>query len=239
MIRSFENNSEQMYASAEPMSSVGVINKTAILLLITFLSGCGVWDICAKGFLDKATMLIWIGIIAGAIFCLISIFKPATSHITGPAYAICEGLALGGISYSYGTMYDGIVLNAIGITFASLFGMLFLYKTKLIQATEKFRRVIFISTIGIGIFYFVSIIASLFGHPLTIFNGGMFGIGVSLVICVIAALNFISDFDNIENAAYRNAPKHYEWYFAVSLMVTLVWLYVEVLRLLAQLNSRR
>ena len=116
--------------------------------------------------------------------------------------------------------------------------MLFLYKAKIIQATPTFRKVIFISTIAIAIFYLAGFIGALMGHPMTIFNGSMIGIGVSLLICVIAAFNFVIDFDFIEKGEQNNLPDYFEWYGGFALLVTLVWLYLEVLRLLAQLNQR-
>ena len=225
--------------SIEPMTKSGVVNKTSLLLLITVLSAYGVWDLLARGFSDKAYMLMIVGLVAGFILCIFTVIKPKYSPITSPVYAICEGLAVGAISFSYGAMFEGIVQNAVGITFVTLFAMLFLYKTGLIVATENFKRVVFTATLGIAIFYLISLVLSLFGHPLMIFNGGLIGIGISLFICVIAALNFITDFDSIDNLASYGAPKYFEWYCGFSLLVTLIWLYLEVLRLLAQLNSRR
>jgi uncharacterized YccA/Bax inhibitor family protein len=154
-------------------------------------------------------------------------------------YALCEGLIVGSISYAYGSLYHGIVQNALLITILVMLVMLSLYKSGILRATPTFRKVILISTMAIGIFYLVGIVASFLGHPMTIFNGGLVGIGVSLLICGVAALNFILDFDSIERFAQNNMPKYFEWYFAFSILVTLIWLYLEVLRLLAQLNSRR
>ena len=226
-------------ASDEPMTLQGVINKTIFLLLLVTMSGYFTWDLLAKGFADKAQLLAVAGVICGFILCLFTIFKPNTSKITAPAYALCEGLVLGSVSFAFESMLNGIVLNAVAITLIVLFVMLGLYKAKIITATEKFKKVVMVSTLAIAIFYFVGFIAALLNHPMTIFNGGIVGIVVSFVICVIAALNFIIDFDNIETSANSFAPKYFEWYFGFSLMLTLIWLYLELLRLLYLLNSRR
>jgi len=222
----------------KPMTVQGAIYKTFLFLIIAVLSGAYTWGLCLKGYADKVNMLLIAGSIMGLILAIVTFFKPQAAKITGGAYAICEGVVLGGISFMYEAAYGGIVLQAIGITLVSLFSMLFLYTTGIIKATEKFRRTIMVSTGAIMIYYLVAFVMSLLGHPTTIFNGGLIGIGISLVFCVIASLNFILDFDFIERATQANAPKYYEWYGAFSLMVTVVWLYIEVLRLLVQLNRR-
>lgn len=229
---------ENVILEGEPMSISGAINKTAILLGIVVLVAYYAWTLCAGGFADKANMLLITGSIAGLVLAIIASFNPKSSPITAPAYAVCEGFVVGIISYAYGAMFDGIVQSALGITILALFAMLFLYKTKVIQATPTFRKVIFISTAAIAIFYLAGFIGALLGHPMTIFNGGLVGIGVSVIICIIAALNFVVDFDFIEQGERNNLPAYFEWYGAFALLVTLVWLYLEILRLLAQLNKR-
>ena len=233
-----QNTAQEIVFDSKPMSAQGAINKTGILLAIVVAVGAYCWHLCASGFSDKAMLLATIGAIMGFILALVTFFKPNTSHITAPAYAICEGALVGAVSFMYNSAYQGIVLNAIFATLAALFSMLFLYKTRIIQATPKFRKVIVVSTIGIAVFYLAGIIGAFLGHPMTIFNGSIVGIGVSLAICVIAALNFILDFDFFERAEGR-LPDYYEWYAGLSLLVTVIWLYFEILRLLAQLNSRR
>jgi len=229
---------QDVVLDGRPMSISGSINKTAILLGIVVLVAYYAWTICAGGFADKANMLLIGGSVAGLILAIIASFNPKSSPITAPAYAVCEGLVVGVVSYAYGSMFDGIVFNALGITILALFAMLFLYKTGIIKATPMFRKVLFISTVAVAIFYLVGFIGALMGHPMTIFNGGLVGIGVSLLICGIAAFNFIVDFDFIEQGERNMLPSYFEWYGAFALLVTLVWLYLEVLRLLAQLNRR-
>lgn len=229
---------EEALSEGKAMSISGAINKTGILLAIVIFVAYYTWTICAQGFMDKAYMLMIGGAIAGLILAIIASFNPKSSPITAPAYAICEGLVVGAVSYAYGQAFDGIVFNAIGITILTLFSMLFLYKTGIIKATDRLRQIVFVATVAVAIFYLAGFIGSLMGHPMTIFNGGILGIGVSLLICGIAAFNFIMDFDFIERGAQNQLPQYFEWYGGFGLLVTLIWLYLEVLRLLAQLNSR-
>ena len=230
--------SENVILEGRPMTVAGAITKTSILLGIVVLVAYYAWTICANGFADKANLLLIIGAIAGFILAIITSFSPKASPITAPAYALCEGLVVGVISYAYGSAFDGIVFNALGITILALFAMLFLYRTGVIKATPTFRKVLFITTAAVAIFYLVGFIGALMGHPMTIFNGGMLGIGVSALICAIAAFNFVIDFDFIEQGEKNMLPDYFEWYGAFGLLVTLVWLYLEVLRLLAQLQRR-
>lgn len=232
------NVAQNVILDSKPMTITGAVNKTLALLAIVAACGFISWDICAKGFLDKASLIMTMSAIAGLVLALITCFRPKTANITAPAYAICEGLLVGAISFAYNAAYGGIVVNAIVITLLALFSMLFLYRARVLQATPTFRKVIITSTIAIAIFYLVGFIGALIGHPMTIFNGGMVGIVVSLVICVIAALNFILDFDFIERGELNGLPDYFEWYGAFGLLVTVIWLYIEVLRLLAQLNRR-
>ena len=220
-----------------PMTVSGAVNKTMILVGIVVLTAFFGWSVCAKGYADRVNLMMIVSSVAGFILAMIAFFKPKTAPLTAPAYAICEGLLVGAVSFAYNSLYSGIVVNAIAITIVALLSMLLLYKTKIIQATETFRKVIFTATVAIAIFYFVGFIGALIGHPMTIFNGGIYGIGISLVICVVAALNFILDFDFVERGQNR-LPDYFEWYSGLSLLVTVIWLYFEILRLLAQLNRR-
>ena len=229
---------ENVILDSKPMSVSGAINKTLILLAIVVVSGFYTWNLCASGFSDKASLLAICGAVAGFILAIIASFNPKSSKFTAPVYAICEGLLVGSVSFMYNSFYDGIVVNAIGITILCLLSMLLLYKSKIIQATPTFRKVIFTSTLAIAIFYLVGIIGAFLGHPMTIFNGSMVGIGVSLLICAIASFNFILDFDFIEQGARNNIPDYFEWYGGFALLVTIIWLYFEILKLLAQLNKR-
>ena len=224
----------------EPMTVSGAVNKTIILLLTTFAVGVFSWTQAFNGYMDKVIMLMWGGIIAGFILAIIMRFKPQNAKVLSVAYAVCEGLAIGGLSAMYEMQLKGIVANAALITFLTLFMMLMLYKTGIIRATDTFKKVIFTATASIMVFYLVSIVISFFSpNFISIWNTGMLGIVLSVVFCAVAALNFILDFDFIEQGARNMAPKYFEWFGAFSLLVTIVWLYLELLRLLAQLSKNR
>jgi uncharacterized YccA/Bax inhibitor family protein len=180
------------------------------------------------------------GAIGGFIVALITVFKKTWSPITAPIYALLEGLFIGGISSIFEAKYPGIVIQAVGLTFGTLFGLLVAYKTGFIKATENFKLGVVAATGGIALIYFVSFILGFFGVGVPfIHESGLMGIGFSLFVVVIAALNLVLDFDFIEHGAEHGAPKYMEWYAAFGLMVTLVWLYIEILRLLAKLRDRR
>ena len=235
---------EKIYDGAvldgEPMTVSGAVNKTIILLLTTFAVGVFSWTQAFNGYMDKVIMLMWGGIIAGFILAIIMRFKPQNAKVLSVAYAVCEGLAIGGLSAMYEMQLKGIVANAALITFLTLFMMLMLYKTGIIRATDTFKKVIFTATASIMLFYLVSIVISFFSpNFISIWNTGMLGIVLSVVFCAVAALNFILDFDFIEQGARNMAPKYFEWFGAFSLLVTIVWLYLELLRLLAQLSKNR
>jgi len=241
---------QERVLTGEPMTIAGTINKTLIMLVLIIASSAYTWSLLAQGFVDKAQGLMIGGAIAGFILALVAIFSTAgalrkgeepkaVAYIT-PIYAVCEGLFLGGISAFFEAAYTGIVIQAVIATFAALFSMLFLFKIGAIRATEKFRSIIFVATLSVAVIYLIQIIASFFGRGIpVIFEAGTLGIVFSLVVIAIASLNFIIDFDFIERASTNLMPKNYEWYGALGLMITLVWLYLEMLRLLAKLNSRR
>ena len=217
------------------MTIKGTVDKTAISLLLMLFAGY---------FSFSADSMIYIisGGIGGFIIALITVFKKEWSPITVPLYAMLEGLMLGGISFIYGQLYEGIVFNAIMITISILICLLFAYRSGIIAATENFKLGVFAATGGVFLVYVISFIASFFGAGFSFLdptNGSLFSIGVSLVVVVIAALNLVLDFDFIEEGAEKGAPKYMEWYGAFGLLVTLVWLYLEILRLLAKLNSRK
>jgi uncharacterized YccA/Bax inhibitor family protein len=226
--------------SLEKMTIQGAVNKTGLLCLLAFLSAAFVWR--QFFLLGETAVSGWmiLGALGGFVFSLITIFKQTAAPITAPIYAILEGLFLGGISATFEKYYPGIVMQAIALTFGTLFALLLIYKSRLIKVTENFKLGLFAATGGIALIYFLSFILSFFGITVPyIYSSGTGGIIISLVIVVIAALNLVLDFDFIENAAERGAPKYMEWYAAFGLLVTLVWLYVEILRLLAKLNSRK
>ncbi len=229
--KTFENLTN---TSGGVMTLDGAVNKTAISLLLLM---CAAYYTYSNGDLS----LIWPGFIGGFIVAMITIFKKEWSPITVPIYAVLEGLALGGISSVYAHEYTGIVQQAIFLTFGIFATLLFAYKTKVIKPTENFKLGVFAATGGIAIVYLASFIMSMFGSGMSIMspdNSSWMSIGFSLFVVVIASLNLVMDFDFIEEAAESGAPKYMEWYGAFGLLVTLVWLYLEILRLLAKLSGR-
>ena len=220
----------------ERMTIDGVVNKTFILLGLLAFSAYYVWDkvVTAQSF-AVASPFMWGGIIGGLIVAMVTIFKPNLSHITAPVYALLEGLALGGISIMMEMSYPGIVMQAVALTFAVMFALLAAYRSGLIKVTDNFRMMVVGATGGIFVFYLLDIILGFFGVNMPFINsGGIFGIGFSLVVVAVASMNLVLDFDFIENSAKRGAPRYMEWYGAFSLMVTLVWLYLEILRLISK-----
>ena len=218
----------------ELMTIKGTVDKTAISLLLMIASGY-------YTFSEQIVSLIWPGVIVGFIIAIITIFRKHYAPITVPLYALSQGLFLGGISFMYSQFFEGIVYNAILLTVTILFSLLLAYRSGIIKPTENFKLGIFAATGGIVLFYFVSIIASFFGTGFSVLdptNGSMTSILVSLFVVIIASLNLVLDFDFIEEASENGAPKYMEWYGAFGLLVTLVWLYLEILRLLAKINSR-
>lgn len=221
-------------AGQEVMTTMGAYQKTAILLALCVGSATFTWSAAGAGFA-------MIGFIGGFILAMVTIFKKEWAMITAPLYAICEGLALGGISFMYQTQYPGIVQNAIMLTFAVMALMLYVYASGIIKVTDKLKKGILVATGAIFLVYLVGMVMSFFGSGIPMIHGaGPIGIGFSLVVVGIASFNLLMDFDFIEKAAStRSAPKYMEWFAAFGLMVTLVWLYLEILRLLSKLNSRR
>ena len=222
------------------MTLEGTVNKTGVLLFLVVLSASYTWNLFFRsGDASSVMPLMMIGGIGGFIMALVTVFKKHWSGTTAPIYALLEGLLLGGISAIYEAQFQGIVIQAIGLTLGTLASLLFLYKTGIVKPTENFRLMIVSATMGIGVLYFVSMVMSIFGAGIGfIHSNGIFGIGFSLFVVAIAALNLALDFDFIEMGAEQGAPKYMEWFGAFSLMVTLIWLYLEMLRLLAKLRSR-
>ena len=232
--KTFENLTT---TSDEVMTLDGAVNKTAISMGILLLAAYYTYS---NAIMDY----IIIGFIGGFILAIVTIFKKEWSPITVPIYALLEGLALGGISKIYADAFEpGIVPQAIMLTLGILFALLFAYKTKIIKATENFKLGIFAATAGIAIVYLISFLMSIFGGGglpvMDPTNSSMLSIGFSLFVVVIASLNLVMDFDFIEEGAANGVPKYMEWYGAFGLLVTLIWLYLEILRLLAKLSSRR
>ena len=230
-------NSADRVITGQTMTVNGTLDKTMLLFLCALLPAAYTWQQFIAGFTDKAGMLMTVGAIVGFIAALVASFT--RNKIFVPVYAVCEGLFLGGISAVFNAAYPGIVIQAVLATFAAMFTMLALYRLRVIQCTDKFRSVIYISTISIAVLYLIQWIASFFHYSIpAIFGAGTIGIGFSVIVVGIAALNLILDFDFIERGAQNMLPKDYEWFGAFGLMVTLVWLYVEMLRLLAKLRDR-
>lgn len=223
----------------ETMTLNGTVNKTAILLGLIVLTAWFAWtsiDIQANP--GGMMPYIWGGAIGGLVLSLITVFKKEWSPITAPLYAAVEGLFIGAISLLFETMYPGIVFQAVLLTFGTLAALLMAYRSGLIKATENFKLGVTAATGGIFLVYLASMVMNLFGMNMPyIHESGMIGIGFSLFVVVIAALNLVLDFDFIESGVEANAPKYMEWYGAFGLTVTLVWLYIEFLRLLAKLRD--
>ena len=225
----------------QTMTLQGTVNKTGLLLSILVLTAMYTWNLFFQTGNPAAVMPIATGgAIGGLILALVTIFKKTWSPITAPIYAALEGLFLGGISAIFEYQYPGIVIQATGLTLGTLASLLILYKLGIIQPTENFRLMIVSATMGIAVLYFISMIMNMFGSTGIgfIHSNGLFGIGFSLFVVAIAALNLVLDFDFIEQGAEMGAPKYMEWFGAFTLMVTLIWLYLEMLRLLAKLLSR-
>ena len=184
--------------------------------------------------------LMMLGVFGGFIVAMVLCFKQTWAPVLAPVYAVLEGLFLGGISAVFAARFGGIVFQAVAMTFGTLFALLAAYQSGYIRATEKFKLGVIAATGGIAVVYLVSMVLGFFGVQIPgIFGSGAVGIGFSVVVVVIAALNLVLDFDLIERGAQAGAPKYMEWYGAFSLMVTLVWLYLEILRLLAKLKDNR
>ncbi len=215
------------------MTIQGTVNKTLISLAIVVVSAGFTW-------VNPHPRLMFFGAIAGLVLALVTIFKKVWAPTTTPMYAACQGLSLGGISVLYNQQYSGIVIQAIYLTFGTLFVLLMAYSSGKIRVTDNFRLGVVAATGGLLIGIIVNAFLMLFGMGLPILYGNsLIGIGFSVVVVVIAALNLVLDFDFIEQGAQRGAPKYMEWYGAFGLMVTLIWLYVEILRLLSKFYSRR
>jgi uncharacterized YccA/Bax inhibitor family protein len=227
-------------STGEVMSVEGAINKSALLLLLVVGAATWVWTRFFQSN-DPAVVMpyLWTGLIAGFVAAIATAFRPDWARLTAPAYALLEGLALGAISALYESRLHGIVFQAVGLTFGVLAVMLMLYRSGVIKVTDRFRMIVFAATGGIALFYFVSIILSFFHVAIPFLTGGgTFSIVFSLVVVGIAAMNLALDFDFIARGVEHGAPKFMEWYAAFGLMVTLVWLYLEMLRLLSKVNRR-
>ncbi len=230
----FRKSMSGSVATDGTMTINGVVNKTGLSLFLLIISASITWS---------NPSLSWLGILgtfAGLVLAVVTIFKPTISHLTVPAYAIMQGLFLGLISRVFENQYPGIAVQAIFLTFGTLGSLLLAYMSGLIKATENFKLGIFAATGAIGVLYLINFIMSFFGTGIgVIHSNSTMGIIFSIGVVVIAALNLVLDFDFIEEGAEIGAPKYMEWYATFGLLVTLIWLYIEILRLLSKLNSRR
>ena len=220
------------------MSVQGAAFKTAVLMVILLITGSFSWSqvLSENPTIGYGSMVI--GFIGGAILAFVTIFFPKASPITAPIYAALQGLAMGGISAVFETRYSGIVVQAVGLSLGILAVLLVIYGSGVIRVTDKFRIGVVAATGAVCLVYLASMILRWFGVEIPfIHQTGPIGIGFSVVVIIIAALNLILDFDFIEQGARMGAPKYMEWYGGFSLLVTLVWMYLEILRLLSKLRS--
>ena len=227
-------------SSGDVMTLGGTVNKSILSLILLLIPAVWVWNDFFNAMQPTPpTGMMAIGGIGGFIIALATIFKKDWSPITCPLYALFQGLFLGGISAVFEMRFPGIVVQAVGLTMLVFFALLMAYKSGMIRATENFKLGITAATGGIALLYLVQMIIGFFGIRIPyIHESGPIGIGFSLIVVAIAALNLVMDFDFIEEAAARRAPKYLEWYGAFGLLVTLIWLYLEMLRLLSKLRSR-
>lgn len=224
----------------DSMTISGTVNKAGILLICVVATAAWTW----RQFLSAPapeTMVPYVAIggIGGFIVALVTVFKKTWAPVTAPLYGLLEGMALGGISALFELRFPGIAIQAVGLTFGTLVALLLAYRSGLIRVTDNFRLGVVAATGGIAVFYLATFVLGFFGvHFNSIYGAGPIGIGFSVFVVIIAALNLVLDFDFIERAAQAGAPKYMEWYAAFGLMVTLIWLYLEILRLLSKLRSR-
>ncbi|HLD75797.1 MAG TPA: Bax inhibitor-1/YccA family protein [Candidatus Norongarragalinales archaeon] len=234
----FSHFQQQQATSGSFMTIDGAVNKTALLLLLIVASAAWSWSLYLSQNAFYMPVLLG-GTILGLVLALVTIFKKEWSPVTAPLYAVFEGAALGALSGFFNEAYPGIVIEAVLLTFGTLGVLLLAYKSKLIQVTDNFRLGVVAATGGIALVYVLTFILGFLGIRVPyIHDSGLIGIGFSVFVVIIASLNLVLDFDFIEKGANLKAPKYMEWFAAFALMVTLVWLYVEFLRLLAKLRSR-
>jgi uncharacterized YccA/Bax inhibitor family protein len=227
----------QRLEGAPVMTIEGTVNRTAFLLLILVATATWTWMEAFIG--APINGYLWTGLLGGLGVGLVTVFAPGLARFTAPAYAALEGLFLGGISAIYEARFPGIVIQAVALTFGVLIALLFVYRLRIIPVTQNFKLGVCAATGGIFVFYLVAIGLSFAGIQIGMLHQGTWlGIGFSLFVITVAALNLVLDFDFIEQGVEHGAPKHMEWYAAFGLVVTLVWLYIAILRLLSKLRSR-
>jgi uncharacterized YccA/Bax inhibitor family protein len=225
--------------AGETMTIQGTVNKTGVLLLFVVVTAAWTWGLSHSE--TPAAAIPWMmgGLLLGFVTALVTVFKQTWAPITAPIYALCEGLALGGISAFFERSYPGIAVEAVSLTFGVLFVLLLAYKTGIVRATRGFKLGVIAATGAIALVYVANMVMGLFHARMSfLYSSTPLGIGVSVVVVIIAALNLILDFDLIETGARMGAPKYMEWYGAFAMMVTLIWLYLEILRLLGKTRRR-
>ena len=229
---------------AGTMTVRGAINKFGFLLFMVLAGAAYTWHLYYNNQQSTMMTLMWVGIIGGLISVFAIAFKPTWAPYLSPAYGLLEGFFLGAISAvmndAFAEKYPGLIMQAVGLTFGVAIAMFLLYNFRIIRATERFKSVIFTATLGIAIFYGLTLLLRLFHVDVAfMYDSSLLGICLSLFVVAIAALNLIIDFDMIEKGADMGAPKFMEWYGAFGLLVTIVWLYVEILRLLSRFAGRK
>ncbi|TQC99228.1 Bax inhibitor-1/YccA family protein [Moraxellaceae bacterium AER2_44_116] len=232
-----ERFSDDSHAGTGRMTIKGTINRLAMLLAMTVITAAWTWQ---RFTVDPSEAMLWAigGALTGTVMVFALMFKRELAPYLAPAYALAEGLFIGAISARYDAQFGGIVFQAVMLTFGIMFAMLGAYSTGLIRATPMLVKTVVMATLGIAVFYIIAMVMMLFGaEPPLIYNSGPIGIAFSLIVIGIAAFNLIIDFDTIENGANMGMPKYMEWYGAFAMLVTLVWLYVEALRLISKLRD--
>ncbi len=232
----FEN---RIAVEGDTMTLRGTVAKTGFLLFCA--AGSVAWTCrLARTQPEIASRCLWGGLVGGLVFAIATIFKKEWAPITAPIYALCEGFALGGISVVLEAAYPGIALQALGLTGAVTLAMLLLYASGMVRATPKFTLGVIAATGGIFLFYMIDLVMGFFGHHVSVlYSNGPWGIAISVFIVIVAALNLVLDFDFVETGVEEGAAKYMEWYSAFGIMVTLVWMYVEILHLLGEIRSQR
>lgn len=224
----------------DTMTVKGAVNKSIILLLLLLTSAFGVWFMAVNGY-NPIPMAI-AGAVIGFVLVLITSFRPQTSRYLAPAYALFEGMFIGGITLVINTMYPGVAVQAVSATFVTAVVCFALYRFGIVKVNQQFRSVVIAATLAVGTYYLLSWLSSMIFDfrfvGMSIQDNSLMSIGISVVVIVLAALNLFLDFDMIEKSAEQRLPKYMEWFGAMGLMVTLVWLYIEFLRLFAKLSSR-
>jgi uncharacterized YccA/Bax inhibitor family protein len=220
----------QDVTGSQSMTVAGAVNKSMLLGVLFLL-------FCFLAFLYPLSFFIPVGSIGGFVLVLIAVFRPAWSPVVAPVHAVVEGLFVGAISAAFAAAFEGIIFHAVTLTMAVFFIMLFVYRTGIIKVTQKFRSVVILSTLAIAVVYLLNFVLSWFGVQTPVGAGsGWISIALSLFVVAIASLNLLLDFDNFEQGERHGLPAYMEWFFAMGLLITLVWLYIEMLRLLAIFN---